>query len=123
MATTTIYLKRHDLRPALDMQLKDGAGVALDVSTDTATSVLFIMKDSTTGAVKVEAACTLLDADDVEQSAGYDGKVRYQWLSGDTDTAAVYLGEFEITYTDGQKLTVPTVDVLAIVILEDYNNE
>ena len=123
MATTTIYIKRHDLRPALDMQLKDGDGNALDVSIDTATAVNFIMKESEAGTIKVEAACTLLEPDDAEQLNGYDGKVRYQWVEGDTDTAAVYLGEFEITYTNGQKLTVPTVDVVAIVVLEDYNNE
>jgi hypothetical protein len=122
MATTTVYLKRHDLRPALDMQLKDGDANALNVSTAIATSVTFIMKDIATGTVKVEAACTLLEPTDITKANGYDGRVRYQWLSGDTDTADTYLGEFEILYTDGQKLTVPTVDVLAIVILEDFNN-
>jgi hypothetical protein len=73
------------------------------------------MIDVDTKIIKVSAAsCSIVDAE--------TGAVRYSWASINTDTAGVFLGEFQVTYTNGDKMTVPVSEVLVIVILEDYDN-
>ena len=122
MAATVVYMKRHDTRPFLDVQLKDVDGNGLDVSETVCDEIKFTMKESDSSTVVASGLCTRLPATDQSQFNGYDGKVRYSWVAADTATAGEFLGEFQITYTDETKLTVPTSGTLAIVILEDYDN-
>ena len=122
MSTSVVYMKRHDTRPFLDVQLQDVDGNNLNVSAAIATEVKFTMKEIDSSTVVATGTCTILPADDQTQDNGYDGRVRYYWQAADTATAGEYLGEFQITYTNGDKMTVPTSGALAIVILEDYDN-
>jgi len=110
--TDTFTLKRHDTRPHLDVNLQEG-GEYIDL---TATSgVTFTMIDADDKTIKVNASsCSIVDAE--------TGAVRYSWVPADTDTAGVYLGEFQVTYSNGDKMTVPVSEVLVVVILEDYDN-
>jgi hypothetical protein len=112
MASTTFIIKRHDTLPILTAVLKDSSDVVLNLEN---TTVLFTMKDISTGDIKIDTQpCTIVSAS--------SGIISYSWVATDTDTAGEYLGEFEIEYETG-KMTVPTEDALAIVILEDYNNK
>ena len=114
MASSTIFMKRNDTRPFLDVTLKQSDGTAIDLSTGIS-GVTFTMKDSATNTIKVNrGACSIVSAS--------GGSVRYSWTSSDTNTAAAYLGEFEIAYSNGDKMTVPTSGTLSIVVLEDYDN-
>jgi hypothetical protein len=114
MASSTIFMKRHDTRPFLDVTLKQSDGTAIDLSLSVS-GVTFTMKDSAANTIKVNrGVCSIVSA--------AAGSVRYSWTSSDTDTAGAYLGEFEIAYSGGDKLTVPTSGTLSIVILEDYDN-
>lgn len=49
----------------------------------------------------------------------YPYKVRYQWQSADTDTAAILIGEIELTFTGGGIQTVPARGYFQIVIEGD----
>lgn len=62
-------------------------------------SVVFTMKAENGGAVKVNrAGAVIVDA--------ANAILRYDWQAADTDTAADYDAEFELTIA-GKKLTVP----------------
>ena len=109
----TFYMKRNDTRPKLDVSLKDSDDEYLDL-TVSGVSVNFTMKESDGSTIIVDSqACTIVN--------GLTGSVRYSWAAADTATAGAYLAEFEVVYANGDKLTVPTTNPLAVVILEDYN--
>lgn len=73
-------------------------------------SARFIMR-------RLDGRTPLLDAPaQVTDAAG--GKVAYAWAAGDTATPGAYLAEWQITFADGRRLTVPngsgiTVDARA----------
>ena len=120
MASSTIFMKRHDTRPHLDVVLQDVDGSAIDLDSNVA-GVTFTMIESSSKEIKInQGGCDIIEAG--------TGKVRYAWEPADTDVAAVYLGEFEVMYNPiedqevGDKLTIPTSGTLSIVIMEDYDN-
>ena len=55
--------------------------------------------------------CTLTDAP--------NGKVTVAWQAGDTDKSGSFRAEFEITYPDTKKMTVPNDGWVSIIILPD----
>lgn len=101
-------LKQNDLAPAIIGTLKSAGGAVKNLST--ASSVVFKMGTST-GTLKVNETITPFDA------AG--GVCRYQWTTGDTDTAGTFFAEFEVTNADGTKETFPNEKPLTITIKAD----
>ena len=85
---------QNDTKPDLEFNItKDGVPIDLTSST-----VKFYMKNSDTGAVKINGvACTITDY--------LKGLCKYTWQTGDLDTAGNYSGEVEITFGDGSKET------------------
>ena len=47
------------------------------------------------------------------------GCVSYGWVSGDTDTAGVYVARWRVTYADGKKSSFPNVGFIKIAITDD----
>ena len=69
MASSTIFMKRNDTRPFLDVTLKQSDGTAIDLATGIS-GVTFTMKDSAAGTLKVNrGACSIISAS--------GGSVRY----------------------------------------------
>jgi len=62
------------------------------------------------GTTVIDGAATIADA---------DGILRYAFGAGETDTARVLRGEFDITYSDGLLGTVPSRGFITIVIGDD----
>lgn len=90
------YIKQNDTSPAIETILQsDDGSVIIDL---TGCDVNFHMTHSQRD-VEVTGACAILDED--------GGRVRYQWLSGDTSVAGWYKAEFEVTYSDGKIETFP----------------
>lgn len=102
-------LKQDDTSPAIVATIKDNLGRIVDLSGCT---VRFLMAKPGPGSpTKVAAAAALLDAP--------NGRVQYQWTTGDTDTPGDYIGEFEFTTAGGLIFSCPNDSWLDIRVLAD----
>jgi hypothetical protein len=100
-------IKRFDLLPVLRVQLVDPAGTPANL---TGSPVVFNMA-SLEGVPKVaRGAVTVIDA--------ATGVVEYFWADGDTDTAALFLAEFEVTY-GGKPMTYPNNEFFRVLVVSD----
>ena len=50
------------------------------------------------------------------------GSIQYNWVIGDTDTHGKYKAEFELFFSDGNKMTVPTIGTIDVNVLKDIND-
>jgi len=97
----TFYIKQGDTSPAIEYQLQDGDGNAIDLTGYN--DVEFHFKKAGNSQVKVNdntnGNVTVTDA--------ANGKVKYDWQSGDTDEAGDHIAEWEVEYSDGTEETFP----------------
>ena len=98
MAIKPLYLKENDLQPYYYAQVKDADEAVVDIDGAT----IYCTMKSAAGTVKIDRQTTGITISD-----GANGKFRYAWQSGDTDTAGKYFIEFEIVPASGGKFTVP----------------
>lgn len=72
MASSSVFMKRHDTLPTLDVVLQDTSGNAIDLSVGVSSGgVKFTMVDATTKAIKVDNSDNVIIAD------ASNGKVQY----------------------------------------------
>ena len=105
MSLIEFCIKQNDTRPIIQATLTD-------VTIDGGSTARFLMRLRGDKSSKVAATATISDN-------GPPGVVRYNWAAGDTDTAGIYEGEFEITFSDGKIETYPNGEYIRITILED----
>lgn len=103
-------LKSHDRLPAIRAALST-AGEPVDLTA--ATGVTFIMKATQGNTVKVNAAATIVSAE--------EGVVQYEWLAADTDTAGEYIAEWQVVWSGGKKQSFPTLSYHTVSILADLD--
>ena len=101
---TTFNLKKGDRLPKLRATLVDGAGAAINLA---GASIVFRMRPQRGGALKVNAAATIVDA--------ATGVVEYSWAAVDVDTEGVFVGEFAVTLA-GLVQTVPASGYVLVCI-------
>lgn len=102
MASADFSIKQNDTRPSILATLTAAA-------TDVISSVTFRMSTKA-GVRKVDHSAAI----QTQPSASSGGQVKYQWLTGDTDTAGDYRGEFIVTFNDGRIETYPNRGYIAI---------
>lgn len=97
---STWYARQNDTLGTIRAQLLDENGAAVDLTN--AVGVDFHMKPRD-GALKVDGACTIVDA--------VNGIVQWAWEDAPTglDTAGVFDVEWQVTYTGGGIQTHPNV--------------
>lgn len=100
-------LKQGDTSPSLAITLMDAAGNPVDL---TGASVRFHMKPIDSPTVKIDATATVTDA--------ANGKVRYDWQTGDSDTLGFFQGEFEVTFSDGTVGSFPSDSSASFIIIQ-----
>jgi len=112
----TFQLKQNDTLPALEINVKTrgclDSVIAFNLSAVTACT--FSMADDC-GNLKISSMSAFI-------TSYSGGCIQYDWVTGDTDTAGKYRAEFELFFSDGKKLTVPTLGVIEVNILKDVND-
>lgn len=98
-AADPFLIKQNDTRPKLRYNLKQGTNqTPIDI---TGATVVFNMRPSAGGSVVANrVSATIVSA--------ATGVVEWTPTTGHTATVGDYLGEFEITFSDGGILTVPS---------------
>lgn len=110
-------MKQHDHRPSIQ------ATLSADLSP-AGTTVNFIMRPTLSGAVKVNAAAVIVGTRIITPVTGDPytvTDVRYDWATGDTDTAGQFQAEWQVTWTGGKKQTFPTETYHSLEILADLD--
>lgn len=110
-------IKRNDTKPFIKANLQDATGSAVDLTNATGIFFNLATNDNTYTAVLSGASLT-----SGTTNGSTAGVVEYQWNAGDTNRSGNYLGEFEVTYTDGTISTFPADHSLRIKIYEDYDS-
>lgn len=107
-----ILLKQGDQKPEVEVQLlqADGNGGTTPVDLSGANVKFYVVNPVTDE--------LLIDGETVTITDAANGKIRYQWTSGDTDESGVWKGEFVATYSDGD-LTFPNTGFIPVIINED----
>jgi hypothetical protein len=94
------YIKQNDTRPAITAILTDANDAAVNMRVEPA------------GSVKVNAS----SANVTDSEAG---QVSYNWTSSNTDTAADYEAEFQVTFAGGAVQTFPGRNWIAVHVIDD----
>jgi len=111
MADLTHFMARNDLLPSLSITCTYADGTAVDLSTATTPKFYMRSAQDASASVKVDATATVTN--------GAGGELTYSWSSGDTDTAGVYLAEFEVQI-GGRKLTFPNgTQIMKVIVRAD----
>ena len=99
-------IKENDTRPRLPYYLQQGPeGSKIAIPLTEATSAVFNMRSqSDPGDVVISRATAEI------VSPASAGLLRYTFTAVDTATPGFYVGEFEVTFSDGGILTMPTGD-------------
>ena len=108
-------IKRNDTLPALQICLIDRGCLGGKESYDLTgvTGVTFTMANNC-GDYKIFAK----SAQTVSYSAG---TIQYNWDPEDTNESGSFKGEFQLLYSDGNKLSVPQNGQIDILIPKDVN--
>jgi hypothetical protein len=103
------YIKRRDTIPPIRSIISDANGPY----NLTGCSVKFHMTRGVGLAAKVNAAANII-------GDPTDGLVEYTWAAVDTDTAAIYLGEWEVTLADTTKIgSFPNNEQIKVTVTAD----
>ncbi len=116
MGTQLFRIKRNDTLPALKLNVttKGRLGGKEGYNMSGVTGATFTM-------VKKDCAETKIYSQDAQLICTSGGTIQYNWKNGDTDTAGTFSGEFELNYSDGNRMSVPLMGGIKIEILEDLN--
>lgn len=106
-------IKRNDTSPAIEYQLQDADGNAVDITGYT--DVRYLMTPSGSDTLTVDDDT----AGNVSVTDASAGKVKYEWQAADTDTPGYYEAEWEVEYSDGTKETFPNSDYIYVIITTD----
>lgn len=91
------FIKKRDTGRPIQRQLIDPlTGLGVDLNS---ASVKYIMTETDKETGKINAAATIVDAD--------QGIVKYDWQTADVATAGEFPSEFQATLGSGKKVTYP----------------
>ena len=106
MSNYSFNIKQNDTSPALSVVVADSSGTAINI---TGASVIFKMRAVNSSSLKVNSSATITNAS--------NGAVSYTFSASDTDTAGLFQGEFQVTFSGGAIETFPNSEYISINVL------
>ena len=108
-------IKRNDTLPALQVSIgtRGNLGQKIGFNLSGITAVTFTMVDSCSNAKVYDQSARII--------CYSGGTIQYDWQDGDTDVDGIFMGEFELKYATGQRLSIPTQGGIKIEILKDID--
>jgi hypothetical protein len=110
---TDFTLKRNDTSPAIEFQLQDDDGNAIDISGFNEVEFFFRQRRDSTTKVDDDTGGNVSVPD------AANGIVKYEWMATDTETAGIFEAEFEVEYSDGAVETFPNTGYIKVQIVKD----
>lgn len=108
-------IKRGDTNPPLAKQLRNAGGEVVPLSN--VVEVSFHMRDENYNTIvddDTNGNVTIVDA--------VKGKVKYEWVSGDTSDVGSYKAEFAVDFGSGRIRTFPAGGNYSVEVVEDIND-
>ena len=110
MSNYSFNIKQNDTSPALSVVVADSSGTAINI---TGASVIFKMRAVNSSSLKVNSSATITNA---------SNGVSYTFSASDTDTAGLFQGEFQVTFSGGAIETFPNSEYISINVLDDLDS-
>jgi hypothetical protein len=108
-------IKRNDTAPLLIATVYDrgclGEWNRLNLSG--VTSINFSMAD--------DCGALIISSQPAQIISATSGIIQYAWQDGDTVMSGNYMGEFELFFADGRKMSLPREGAIAIRVVDDVN--
>ena len=118
MNNTTFSIKQNDTLPTLTYAIRTTGNLGEDIAYNlSGTSSVNFNMISECNEMKIYSQSATTHC-----ISGTSGVVVYNWTNGDTDTYGTYYGEFEVLFTNGKKMTIPTNNRIKINIFKNLNN-
>jgi len=106
-----IIVRQNDTRPFLDFILVNSSNVAHNL---TGATIVFSMTNRIGGTNKI-------DEQSMSIVTALEGKIRYTLQVADTNKLGQFLGEVEVTFSDGGILTFPKNGYIIINIVQEIS--
>jgi hypothetical protein len=68
-----------------------------------------------------DCGALIISSQSAQTISASSGVIQYNWKDGDTAMAGNYIGEFELFFADGTKMSLPREGGISIKIEEDIN--
>ena len=104
-------IKQNDLLPILEAILQDVNENPVDLGS--ALGIVVHLREEDGAALKIEDGVVVIDSNPAT------GKITYAWVSTDTDTNGLFLGEFEVTWPGDKKQTFPSRGYISVEVIND----
>lgn len=108
-------IKQNDTLPALQMCVIGRGCLNEKIPFDltSVTGATFTMVD--------KEGCHKVIAQPAQIISASGGTIQYNWTADDTNEPGMFSGEFQLTFADGNKLSVPQTSPIQIEIPRDLN--
>jgi hypothetical protein len=109
------FIKRNDTLPSLEVVVIDRAclGNRVPFNLSGVTACTFTMTN-TSGEAKIMAKTA--------QIVSYSGgSISYNWDAEDTNEYGIFYGEFQLLFSDGNRMSIPQIGNITIEIGKDVN--
>jgi len=110
----TFFIKRNDTLPSLSINIIDRGRLTQKQAYNLSgvTGVTFSMMNQNCDFLKISAKPAQI-------TCYSGGSIQYNWDSEDTNESGIFLGEFELSYYDGKKMSLPSIGGIMIEINDD----
>ena len=109
-SATEFVIKRGDLEPPISATIKDSTGAAVNLTGATAPPL--VLKP-------IGGGSSLRYSTGTSVVSAAAGTIKHLWQTGETTTAGVFFGEWEVTWPSSRPQTFPTEGTFSVVIEQD----